>query len=73
MNPDLSLIQTISIGITIMLATFIFLTVLLTIAYIEEIRNLLTRAGVLLPRNPRTDFRITPFPQHYVDPYTTEP
>ncbi len=65
--------QTISIGIAIALATLIFLTVLLTIAYIEEIRHLLQRTGILIPRVPQTDFRTAPFPLHYVDPYTTEP
>ncbi len=68
MNTDFTPIQTISIGIAITLATLIFLTILLTIAYIEEIRNLLTQAGILLPRIPRTDFRTTPFPRHYVEP-----
>ncbi len=44
--------QTISIGIAIVLATLIFLTILLTVAYIKEIRNLLTRTGILIPRIP---------------------
>ncbi len=52
MNTDFTPIQTISISIAITLATLIFLTILLTIAYIEEIRNLLTQAGILLPRIP---------------------
>ncbi len=41
MITDLTPTQTISIGIAIALATLIFLTVLLTVAYIEEIRRLL--------------------------------
>ncbi len=73
MNTNLTPTQTISIGIAIALTTLIFLTILLTIAYIEEIRNLLTRTEILLPRIPRTNFQTAPFPQHYVDPYTTEP
>ncbi len=73
MITDLTPTQTISIGIAIALATLIFLTILTTIAYIEEIRNFLTRTGILLPRAPQTDFRTAPFPQHYVDPYTNEP
>ncbi len=72
MITDLTPIQTISIGIAIALATLIFLTILPTVAYIEEIRHLLQRTGILIPRAPRTDFRTTPFSQHYVDPYATE-
>ncbi len=47
MITDLTPTQTISIGIAIALATLIFLTVLLTVAYIEEIRHLLDRTGIL--------------------------
>lgn len=73
MITDLTPTQTISIGVAIALTTLIFLAVLLTIAYIEEIRTLLIRTGILLLRVPQTDFRTTPFPCHYVDPYTTQP
>ncbi len=52
MITDLTLTQTISIGIAIALATLIFLTVLLTVMYIEEIRNLFTRTGILRLRIP---------------------
>lgn len=62
MIMDLTLTQTISIGIAIALTILIFLTVLFTIAYIKEIRSLLTQTGILLPRIPQTDFRTTPFP-----------
>ncbi len=73
MITDLTPTQTISIGIAIALATLIFLTILLTVAYIEEIRQLLTRVGILIPRVPRTNFRTAPFPEHYVNPYATKP
>lgn len=59
---DLTPTQTISIGIAIALATLIFLTILLTLTYVEEIRNFFIRTRILLPRVPRTDFRTTPFP-----------
>ncbi len=62
MITDLTLTQTISIGIAIALATLIFLTILLTIAYIKEIRTFLIRTRILLARIPRTDFRTAPFP-----------
>lgn len=62
MITDFTPIQTISIGITIAVTTLIFLTILTTTAYIEEIRNFLTRTRILLPRVPRTDFRTAPFP-----------
>ncbi len=73
MITDLTPTQIISIGIAIALTTLIFLTVLLTVTYLEEIRNLLQRTGILILRAPRTDFRTALFPRHYVDPYTTEP
>lgn len=62
MITDLTPTQTVSIGIVITLATLIFLTILLTVTYIEEIWNILTRTGILLPRVPQTDLRTAPFP-----------
>lgn len=69
MSPNLTPIQTISIGIAIAVATVAALAALLTLAYAHQIRSYLTRLGLLAPtRLPNTDFRTTPFPIHYVLP-----
>ncbi len=41
MVTDLTLTQTFSMGVTIAVATLIFLTILMTITYLEEIRHFL--------------------------------
>ncbi len=53
MTPDLTPIQTISIGVAIAVATLFMCAILLTVTYIHKVRNFLTRVGVLTPaRHP---------------------
>ncbi len=69
MNPDLTNLQLISLGIAIAIATTATTAILLTLAYVEEIRRLLQRIGFLHARRiPRTDWNNAPFPVHYVVP-----
>ncbi len=73
MNPDLTLIQTITIGVVVAVITLLIVTILLTLTYTTEIRNTLERIRILQPAQfPRTNFRNAPFPRHYVVP-TLEP
>ncbi len=69
MNPDLTDLQLISLGIAIAIATTFTTILILTLVYAEEIRRHLQRLGLLRGRRiPRTDFRNAPFPTHYVIP-----
>ncbi|KAK0243340.1 hypothetical protein EDD85DRAFT_947485 [Armillaria nabsnona] len=69
MSPDLTPIQTITIGITIAVVTLIITVFLLTLTFVHELRHLLEQIGILrAARFPRTNFDTTPFPRHYVEP-----
>ncbi len=70
MNPDLTSLQLISLGIAVAIATTFTTILILTLAYAEEIRRHLQRLGLLRGRRiPRTNFRTAPFPAHYVVPW----
>ncbi len=69
MNPDLTDLQLISLGIAVAIATTFITVLILMLVYAEEIRRHLQRLGILRRRRvPRTDFTDTPFPIHYVVP-----
>ncbi|KAK0235221.1 hypothetical protein EDD85DRAFT_954744 [Armillaria nabsnona] len=68
MNPDLTPIQTITIGVTIAVVTLLLTVFLLTLIYAYKVRHFLEQIGILrAARFPRTDFRTAPFPRHYVE------
>ncbi len=57
MNPDLTNLQLISLGIAIAIATTFTTVLILTLVYAEEIQRHLQRLGLLRGRRtPRTDF-----------------
>ncbi len=69
MNPDLTNLQLISLGIAIAIATTLTTILILTLVYAEEICRHLQQLGLLRGRRvPRTDFGTAPFPAHYVIP-----
>ncbi len=69
MNPDLTDLQLISLGIAVAIATTFTTILILTLVYAEEIRRHLQRLGLLRRRRvPRADFTDAPFSIHYVVP-----
>ncbi|KAK0235747.1 hypothetical protein EDD85DRAFT_953606 [Armillaria nabsnona] len=64
--------QTIAIGTAIVSVVLVFfLTTLIFITYGERIRQRLYQLGLLAPiRIPDANFRNTPFPYHYILPYS---
>ncbi len=74
MNPDLTPIQTITIGVVIAITTLLITTILLILTYAYEVRQFLEQIGILrTARFPRTDFRTALFLQHYVTPTIVRP
>ncbi|KAK0226856.1 hypothetical protein EDD85DRAFT_958647 [Armillaria nabsnona] len=69
MTPDLTPIQTITIGVTIGVVTLIITVFLLTLTFTHELRHLLEQIRILrAARFPRTNFDTAPFPRHCVEP-----